>query len=395
VRPIWPPSLNTLFKNPLPKRMFAGLNCEKMTRTSRGFSLIELAIVITIIGILLAGFLQFYSVLVQKQRYDLTKQRLREIRTALTVYAITHERLPCPASPSGATVPPAQDRGGAAPADDCAPDAKPPEDIIVDSSDPHSQDQDQQIWIGILPTRALRLDGDQGRDAWGDEFTYAVSRRLTLPQGMRGNPLPTGNISVVDENGRNALDQPDTGRYVVVSHGPTGAGAWTPQGGRKPCQKDTLDAANCNGGTIFVVAPFSTKPGKMFYDDIVIHDDPNSGGNLLDRIAICIAKMAFYLPSDPRADQDGCKGRTNVWEGVCLQSYAVASANVQLPVGPAVALMPPASVTQAGCACAAGYNTVLAGAWNDNTGVGGVNGIAAANGDYFYVSRTRLYVCVQ
>ena len=66
-----------------------------------GFSLIELAIVMLIVGVLMSGFLQFYSVMQQKKQYDATNQRLRDIRTALTLYVITHGNLPCPAGPSG------------------------------------------------------------------------------------------------------------------------------------------------------------------------------------------------------------------------------------------------------------------------------------------------------
>jgi len=66
-----------------------------------GFSLIELSIVMAISGVLLAGALQVYSVTQQKKQYDTTKQRLSDIRTALTFYVITPGNLPCPASPSG------------------------------------------------------------------------------------------------------------------------------------------------------------------------------------------------------------------------------------------------------------------------------------------------------
>jgi hypothetical protein len=168
------------------------------------------------------------------------------------------------------------------------------------------EDPKNEVWTGILPMRELRFDREQIQDGWGGEFTYAVSRALTLPNGLIGNPLPTGVISVVDEKGNNLLDKPDTSRYVVVSHGPTGDGAWLAGGGRKPCAGDTLDGKNCLGLNVFVVAPLSNQPGKNFYDDIVIHDDLNAGGALVDRLAICSTKHGFYDPANPYADRDGC-----------------------------------------------------------------------------------------
>jgi prepilin-type N-terminal cleavage/methylation domain-containing protein len=262
-----------------------------------GFSLLELSIVLTIIGILLSGSLQVCFSLQEKKQYDVTKQRLGDIRTALALYAATHGNLPCPASPAGNYS-----------ADDCTQGTDPMPGVERYNIDPPHLPTDgkDDVWTGLIPMKELRLDNEQIQDGWGNEFTYAVSRRLTLPNGMRGNPLPLGIISVVDENGGNVLDKPDTGRYVVVSHGPLGAGAWTQQGGRKPCDETTLEGRNCLGQNVFVMAPVSRQQGAGFYDNIVIHDDQNAGGQLLELLATCSAKEAFYEPVNQYADQDGC-----------------------------------------------------------------------------------------
>jgi prepilin-type N-terminal cleavage/methylation domain-containing protein len=267
-------------------------------KENKGFSLIELSIVILITGILMSAFLQFYSITQQQKRYEVTKQRLSDIRTALTHYVIMNGHLPCPASPSGDYS-----------ADQCAHGADPMPGVgryVVDQTQTAANGGQNEVWIGILPMKELRFDRDQIQDGWGDQFTYAVTRRLTLPNGMVGNPLPLGIISVVDENGESVLDKPNTSRYVVISHGPTGAGAWLPSGGRKPCTTDTLDGKNCIDQNGFVVAPVSTQRGKSFYDDIVIHDDLNTGGSLVDLLAVCNAKSGFYEPANPFADRDGC-----------------------------------------------------------------------------------------
>lgn len=262
-----------------------------------GFSLIELSVAMIVIGILVAAVLPLYSVMQQKKQYEVTKQRLSDVRTALTLYVITHGNLPCPASPSGEYS-----------ADQCATGANPMPGVErYNIEAPHSPtDGQSDVWTGILPMKELRFDSEQIQDGWGNEFTYAVTRRLTLPNGMKGNPLPLGIISVVNESGGSVLDKPATSRYVVVSHGPTGAGAWMPGGGRRPCTENTLDGVNCLGQNVFIVAPLSKQPGKSFYDDIVIHDDQNAGGPLVQLLAICNAKEGFYEPSNPYADQDGC-----------------------------------------------------------------------------------------
>jgi prepilin-type N-terminal cleavage/methylation domain-containing protein len=275
---------------------------------SAGFNLIELAIAMTISGLLMAGFLQDYSIMSEKARLDTTKQRLDDLRSALMTYAVGHERLPCPASPSGA--PPGEDS--------CAPGALPDKDVIAVSPSPLKQgDQQNEIWIGAVPLRDLRLSNEQGLDGWGNRFTFAVSRRLTLPRGMRGNPVPPGIITVQDEKGNNVLDVAGTGRYVIVSHGPTGAGAWTAQGRQTPCDPVTLDGKNCSGGDTFVVSGFSLVAGSTFYDDIVVYDNANAGGTLLNHLVVCNNKTGFYVPANPMADGDGCVFQSCVWSGAC------------------------------------------------------------------------------
>lgn len=269
-----------------------------------GFSLIELSIVLMITGVLVSGYLQYYMITDQKKHYEITKQRLQEIRTALMLYVATHGNLPCPAGPTGDYS-----------ADTCAKDADPMPGVERYNIDPPHDPTDgkDDVWTGILPMKELRLDKEQIQDGWSNMYTYAVSRRLTFPNGMRGNPLPLGVISVVDENRNNLLDAADTGRYVVISHGPSGAGAWMPSGGRKPCDTSTLDGNNCLGQNVFVIAPISKQLGANFYDDIVIHDDPNAGGSLIELLATCNAKEAFYEPLNQFADQDGCIPAHQKW----------------------------------------------------------------------------------
>jgi prepilin-type N-terminal cleavage/methylation domain-containing protein len=269
-----------------------------------GFSLIELSIVIMISGMLMSAYLQYYTTVQTKKHYDITKQRLQDIRTALTLYVATHGNLPCPAGPAGDYS-----------ADSCANEADPMPGVERYNIEPPHDPTDgkDDVWTGILPMKELRLDKEQIQDGWNNMFTYAVTRRLTFTNGMRGNPLPLGIISVVDENGNNMLDQPDTGRYIVVSHGPTGAGAWLPGGGRKPCDEGTLEGKNCSGLNVFVVAPVSKQQGANFYDDILIHDDSNAGGSLLELLATCNARESFYEPLNQYADQDGCISAHKKW----------------------------------------------------------------------------------
>ncbi|MBI1214879.1 MAG: hypothetical protein GC185_03555 [Alphaproteobacteria bacterium] len=329
-------------------------------KTSAGFTLIETAIVITIASLLTVGFLHLYLAVMQRQRIETTKHRLDALRLALTDYVALHNRLPCPASPDSDAV----DDGSA-----CAPGAgNLAKDVVaaIYDKDFMGRDEKREIWIGAVPVRALRLsgeDGRDGRDGWGDKFTYAVSRRLTLPQAMRATPVPLGIIRVTDGKGRSAIEPPASARYVIVSHGPSGLGAWTRSGIRRPCPAGTLASVNCLDTGAFVDASFSTARGAGFFDDFVIYDGQNARGSLLNRLATCNLEKAFYDPSDARADADGCvkPEQKGLWHGACLETSASAGGN---SYSQTAAVMEPAVQTGKGCGCEKGYELTEIGTWS-------------------------------
>ena len=73
-----------------------------MTYAQRGFSLIELAIVLFIVALLLGGMLLPLAAQQDIRNYGDTQKGLLEARDALLGFALANDRLPCPAtSPSG------------------------------------------------------------------------------------------------------------------------------------------------------------------------------------------------------------------------------------------------------------------------------------------------------
>jgi prepilin-type N-terminal cleavage/methylation domain-containing protein len=65
-----------------------------------GFTLLELAVVMLIMGLLLAGLVMPLSARVDQQRMDASAQQLADIRGALTGYTLANDALPCPATPA-------------------------------------------------------------------------------------------------------------------------------------------------------------------------------------------------------------------------------------------------------------------------------------------------------
>lgn len=69
-----------------------------MNMNRSGFTLVEVAIVLVIVGLLLNGGMMILSTQQEMRRLEETKTMLSEAREALTGYAIVNGRLPCPAS---------------------------------------------------------------------------------------------------------------------------------------------------------------------------------------------------------------------------------------------------------------------------------------------------------
>ncbi len=67
-----------------------------MSKIPNGFSLVEMAVVLTIVGVLLAGLLPTLSSQIEQQRRNETQKYMSEVRDALLGYAVTNGRLPCP-----------------------------------------------------------------------------------------------------------------------------------------------------------------------------------------------------------------------------------------------------------------------------------------------------------
>ncbi len=65
-----------------------------------GFSLVEMAIVLVIVALLMAGLLPTLSSQIEQQRRNDTRRQLAEIQQALLGFAIINGRLPCPIDPT-------------------------------------------------------------------------------------------------------------------------------------------------------------------------------------------------------------------------------------------------------------------------------------------------------
>jgi prepilin-type N-terminal cleavage/methylation domain-containing protein len=127
-------------------------------RRASGFTLTELAVVLTIASLLLMSLMYTLSAQSEQRARETTQRRLEEAKELLLAFAIVNRRLPCPAAAPPRA--PYNNGGGTG-------TESPAGGACTDS------------YSGFLPGRALGFgpvdDAGYALDAWGNPIRYAVS----------------------------------------------------------------------------------------------------------------------------------------------------------------------------------------------------------------------------
>jgi prepilin-type N-terminal cleavage/methylation domain-containing protein len=176
-----------------------------------GFTLIELAVVLFVLGLLIAGLIRPVQVQLEARDRRSTIDTMREVAEAMYGYAVIHGRLPCPTS-----------------ADSLNGTSEPAYDgTLAGASCPDS---------GFVPWAEL---GVRPVDAWSNRFSYRVtSPAFTWPAqdlACNGNENATleldicaeGDIEIHGRSGKSLMNHGANESIVavIVSHGRNGYGA--------------------------------------------------------------------------------------------------------------------------------------------------------------------------
>jgi prepilin-type N-terminal cleavage/methylation domain-containing protein len=240
-------------------------------KCNSGFTLVEMAIVLMIVGLLLGGMLVPLGAQMDQRNVSDTQKALSDIKEALIGYSLANGQLPCPANPSDVTG-----------VTSTAGIARTPPCTGANST-------------GVLPWATL---GVNETDAWGHRYTYSVTPvfadAINLNTfGYDNNPTygcvsthictPPNNpqyssFALCSCGTLNVLSAATGGVTIagnipvaIISHGKNAAGAWTPLGTQLlPVSSNADEQDNSNGNTTFV----SHTPTPTF-DDLVVWVSPN------------------------------------------------------------------------------------------------------------------------
>lgn len=286
-----------------------------------GFSLLEMAIVIMMMGIVMAGAAQYYGLYLRQSKDITSYENTKLITSAVAEFYTDRGRYPCPTDPSlppthanyGVEMCPGRNVGGVA-VPNIAVGAcwgqlcRVLSDRSIDLNG-DGLDDPQTVLVGAFPTRNIKRDmiadpsdidptdgtdmmpvdvdfpATQTLDSWRNKFVYAVTESMTDPATYNNY---FGAVSVIDEFDNSLVDPEDSAHYAIVSLGENGRGAYNAEGnlvgqscdpGTVPVTFDPLypdvtsqnsiEYENCNADSVFVSALKTEERGDNFNDDMV------------------------------------------------------------------------------------------------------------------------------
>ncbi len=172
-----------------------------------GFTLIEIAVVLVLVGLLLGSFIGSITQRIETTQRENAKKQLEDIKTALLGFASAKGRLPCPTTAigSGLEVP------------------SPGSTTLIPCTLQH----------GFIPGKTLGIDGAYNRDnllidVWGNPIRYSVtinnSHAFTSAPGSGG--MTDVTMSVLDPNlyicdaDSSLTDTCDAGVTTLINNAP-------------------------------------------------------------------------------------------------------------------------------------------------------------------------------
>lgn len=218
---------------------------------AKGFTLVEMAIVLVIVGLLISGLIVPLAAQNDLRGYRETREKIATIKEAVIGFAIVNGRLPCPA------------------------------DGTIASGLAGAGSEDCTLAAGIVPWAAL---GIHETDAWGRRFTYQVTQLfsdgsasthgcVTPPSALPDTSFSLcspGDITITNSAVAIATNIP----VLIVSHGKNGFGAYLPTGAKLPDASATADEQD--NADVSVPPDFvSIEPNVQGFDDVVDWVSPN------------------------------------------------------------------------------------------------------------------------
>ncbi|MCB1651813.1 MAG: prepilin-type N-terminal cleavage/methylation domain-containing protein [Alphaproteobacteria bacterium] len=259
-------------------------------KANKGFTLVEMAMVMIVVGLVLAGAAQLYAQKLEHMRVDNGRTDVASATQALNGFLQQNGRYPCPASLTAGVT----DAGYGREMPGCNTIATSPSigiEGVVAVAGVRNVDYTNQVtnaafgpavpevYIGALPFKELNMDESAAIDGYGNKILYAVTENLAIKETYEPED---GAIEINDETGNSSLQRPGSAHFIVFTTGENGMGAYT--AGRAngvlvaACAGAARETENCDmADAVFVNSKIGKATGNAEeMDDIIGYNDQST-----------------------------------------------------------------------------------------------------------------------
>lgn len=245
------------------------LSCQNMME--KGYTLIQMALALMVIGVLLAGFLGIYTQYQVEEKVTKTNTRVNNALQSIQKYRNVFGTLPCPAPMNVARTDAAYGMAsnyarytatGALPvvAGGCAEGICIEQNTRTDLAGTPTL----RVRVGAIPFRDMQLDESDTYDAYGSRLWYAVTEDLC---NLATFNETRGAINIVNDLGETQTTPPNSAAFVVISPGVNKIGGYGLEGTLQvPCAT-SLDSENCRDVSLATSAITSATYRSQFVQD--------------------------------------------------------------------------------------------------------------------------------
>jgi prepilin-type N-terminal cleavage/methylation domain-containing protein len=241
-----------------------------MTMTShRGFTLIELAMVLFIMALILGGLLPPLSTKLEQDERNKTADLLEQAKNSLIGYALVNGHLPCPDCPNNSIT---ANCGAIASGLGSSAINDGNEDGIDSLGSPSNNRSTNPFYTcatpeGNLPWATLGIDEN---DSWGHHFDYRVTDSFAddtdgagscgaaTTTGISFQICSTGNINVEDGSGNSVAQNIPA---LIISYGRNAEDPTNPT--------SASEVENQNHDNLFIQKDYNTALGADEFDDML------------------------------------------------------------------------------------------------------------------------------
>jgi prepilin-type N-terminal cleavage/methylation domain-containing protein len=235
------------------------------TRTQRGFTLLELAVVLTIIAIVIGMSANMGISVIATARLAATQNKMAAIDKAMMAYRTANDRIPCPADLTLASGKANYGMEAANPG--VCGGGTPAANFFATTG----------VAEGAVPTATLSMPGDFMYDGWGNHFRYAVDVSMTIAGAFPDAPLNYVSCSPIRVNDSFGNSRTTTAIYALISHGANGHGAYSSSGAVVSANSDYADElTNCHCDSTGANTGYSL-PTYVQRSNYQTPADPNGG----------------------------------------------------------------------------------------------------------------------